>query len=162
MGRRRPRLQTPQTCPLLPSRPPQIPVLVSDLDVEATVWLKLRLAPMAPYIGAVSFAFVGPPAIKIQLAPYGRVRLMNIPVLQVGVGQVGHVCRGWVLMLVIERVWVAQRARRRRAVASFPSALPSKPLPQVPLPANPSLGHLLTLHSANDTRPSRSPSCRGC
>lgn len=137
-------------------------MLVSDLDVEATVWLKLRLAPMAPYIGAVSFAFVGPPAIKIQLAPYGRVRLMNIPVLQVGVGQVGRVCRGWVLMLVIERVWVAQRARRRRAVASFPSALPSKPLPQVPLPANPSLGHLLTLHSANDTRPSRSPSCRGC
>uniref|UniRef100_A0A1D2A348 C2 domain-containing protein n=1 Tax=Auxenochlorella protothecoides TaxID=3075 RepID=A0A1D2A348_AUXPR len=60
----------------------KIPVLVSDLDVEATVWLKLRLAPMAPYIGAVSFAFVGPPAIKIQLAPYGRVRLMNIPVLQ--------------------------------------------------------------------------------
>jgi hypothetical protein len=58
-------------------------VLVSDLDVQCALWLKLRLAPMCPWIGTISLAFVGPPAVKVQLSPYNRVRLMRIPVLQV-------------------------------------------------------------------------------
>lgn len=62
----------------------KIPVLVSDLDVQCALWLKLRLAPMCPWIGTISLAFVGPPAVKVQLSPYNRVRLMRIPVLQVG------------------------------------------------------------------------------
>lgn len=61
----------------------KIPVLVSDLDVQCALWLKLRLAPMCPWIGTISLAFVGPPAVKVQLSPYNRVRLMRIPVLQV-------------------------------------------------------------------------------
>ena len=61
----------------------QIPVLVSDLDLECKMWLKIRLAPMCPWFGTVSLAFVGPPTIKVQLAPYNRVRLMKIPFLQV-------------------------------------------------------------------------------
>jgi hypothetical protein len=64
----------------------KIPVLVSDLDVQCALWLKLRLAPMCPWIGTISLAFVGPPAVKVQLSPYNRVRLMRIPVLQVGAG----------------------------------------------------------------------------
>lgn len=98
------------TCPPLPPCPPppppsqthtpqhtptgqgrwrfKIPVLVSDLDVQCALWLKLRLAPMCPWIGTISLAFVGPPAVKVQLSPYNRVRLMRIPVLQVrGGGQ---------------------------------------------------------------------------
>lgn len=47
------------------------------------MWLKIRLAPMCPWFGTVSLAFVGPPTIKVQLLPYNRVRLMKIPVLQV-------------------------------------------------------------------------------
>ena len=62
----------------------QIPVLVSDLDLECKLWLKIRLAPMSPYFGTISLAFVGSPTIKVQLLPYNRVRLMRIPVLQVG------------------------------------------------------------------------------
>ena len=46
------------------------------------MWIKLRLAPMCPYIGSLSLAFVGPPIIKVQLLPYNRVRLMRIPILQ--------------------------------------------------------------------------------
>jgi Ca2+-dependent lipid-binding protein len=61
----------------------KIPVLVSDLDVQCALWLKLRLAPMCPWVGTISLAFVGPPAVKVQLSPYNRVRLMRIPVLQV-------------------------------------------------------------------------------
>lgn len=61
----------------------QIPVLVSDLDLECQLWLKIRLAPMTPYFGTVSLAFVGPPTIKVQLLPYNRVRLMRVPVVQV-------------------------------------------------------------------------------
>lgn len=57
-------------------------MLVSDLDLECRLWLKLRLAPMAPYIGSLSAAFVGPPTIRLQLLPYNRVRIMRIPILQ--------------------------------------------------------------------------------
>ena len=60
----------------------QLPVLVSDLDLECKLWIKLCLAPMTPYIGTISLAFVGPPTIKVQLLPYNHVRLMRIPVLQ--------------------------------------------------------------------------------
>lgn len=60
----------------------KVPIMVSDLDLECKMWLKIRLAPMCPYIGTLSLAFVGPPTIKVQLAPYNRVRLMRIPVLQ--------------------------------------------------------------------------------
>ena len=47
------------------------------------MWVKIRMAPMCPYFGTVSLAFVGQPTIKVQLLPYNRVRLMRIPVLQV-------------------------------------------------------------------------------
>jgi Ca2+-dependent lipid-binding protein len=60
----------------------QIPVLVSDLDLESRMWIKVRLAPMCPFLGTISLAFVGPPNIKVQLLPYNRVRLMRIPILQ--------------------------------------------------------------------------------
>ena len=69
----------------------KVPVLVSDLDLESSLWLKVRLAPMCPFIGTISLAFVGPPSIRVQLSPYSRVRLMKIPVLQVGVGGWGKV-----------------------------------------------------------------------
>lgn len=62
----------------------QVPVLVSDLDIECRLWVKIRLAPLSPYLGTVSLAFVGPPNIKVQLSPYNSVRLMRVPVLQVG------------------------------------------------------------------------------
>ena len=60
----------------------RVPVLVSDLDLECRMWAKVRLAPMPPYIGTLSLAFVGEPTIKVQLLPYNRVRLMRIPILQ--------------------------------------------------------------------------------
>ncbi len=60
----------------------KVPVMVSELDLECSMWLKLRLAPMCPYVGTISLAFVGPPTIKVQLSPYNRVRLMRIPILQ--------------------------------------------------------------------------------
>lgn len=60
----------------------RIPIKVYDLDVDAKIWLKIRLAPITPYIGSLSFAFAGRPNIRIQLAPYNRVQLMRIPILQ--------------------------------------------------------------------------------
>ena len=58
-------------------------MLVSDLDLECKMWVKIRLAPMCPFFGMVSLAFVGQPTIKVQMLPYNRVRLMSIPILQV-------------------------------------------------------------------------------
>ncbi|GMH35092.1 hypothetical protein BSKO_02960 [Bryopsis sp. KO-2023] len=60
----------------------QVPVLVSDLDIECRLWHKIRLAPLSPYLGTISLAFVAPPNIKVQLSPYNSVRLMRVPVLQ--------------------------------------------------------------------------------
>jgi hypothetical protein len=61
----------------------QVPVLVSELDLECKLWIKLRLAPLPPHVGTISLAFVGQPTVRVQLAPYNRVRLMRIPILQV-------------------------------------------------------------------------------
>ena len=60
----------------------KVPVLVSDVDLECATWIKVRLAPMCPYVGTLSLAFVGQPDVKVQLSPYNRVRLMRIPILQ--------------------------------------------------------------------------------
>jgi Ca2+-dependent lipid-binding protein len=70
----------------------QVPVLVSDLDLQCQLWLNVRLAPVCPWIGTLAFAFVGPPNVKVQLSPYNRVRLMRVPVLQVS----GCCCCCWV------------------------------------------------------------------
>lgn len=58
-------------------------MLVSELDLECKLWIKLRLAPLPPHVGTISLAFVGQPTVRVQLAPYNRVRLMRIPILQV-------------------------------------------------------------------------------
>ena len=60
----------------------QVPIVLTDLDFEGKVRFKARLAPLSPYIGSLSFAFVGAPSIRVQLAPYNRIQLMNIPVVQ--------------------------------------------------------------------------------
>lgn len=60
----------------------EIPVMVEDFDLDARMWIKLRLAPMCPWIGVVSVAFVEQPGIQVQLNTYGMLPLMRIPVLQ--------------------------------------------------------------------------------
>jgi hypothetical protein len=65
-----------------PDPPQQVPVLISDLDMECKLWIKLRLAPICPWLGTISLAFVGAPNVKVQLSPYNRVRLMRVPVVQ--------------------------------------------------------------------------------
>ncbi|QDZ19887.1 hypothetical protein HOP50_03g24040 [Chloropicon primus] len=70
--------------PLSLSRPWQIriPVQVYDLDIESDLWIRARLAPLAPYVGQLSLAFVDSPAVGVQLAPYKRAQLMRIPIIQ--------------------------------------------------------------------------------
>ena len=60
----------------------QVPIVLTDLDFEGKVRFKTRLAPLSPYIGTLTFAFVGAPSIRVRLAPYNRIQLMNIPVIQ--------------------------------------------------------------------------------
>lgn len=59
-----------------------MPVLVSELDLECQLWVKVRLAPLPPNVGTISLAFVGQPTVRVQLAPYNRIRIMRIPILQ--------------------------------------------------------------------------------
>merc|ERR1712205_126283 len=56
--------------------------MVSGLDVESKIWIKLRLAPVCPWIGSLFLGFVGPPKIRVQIAPYNRIQIMKIPLLQ--------------------------------------------------------------------------------
>jgi len=70
--------------PLSLSRPWQIriPVQVYDLDIESELWIRAKMAPLAPYVGQLSLAFVDSPAVGVQLAPYKRAQLMRIPIIQ--------------------------------------------------------------------------------
>ncbi|KAL3691086.1 hypothetical protein R1sor_004737 [Riccia sorocarpa] len=58
-----------------------VPVGVYNLDVDAELWVKLRLAPVKPFVGTLSIAFVRLPTIKLVLAPFKIVNLFAIPFL---------------------------------------------------------------------------------
>ncbi|KAL0463260.1 UNVERIFIED_CONTAM: Extended synaptotagmin-3 [Sesamum latifolium] len=55
-----------------------VPVGVRDFDIDGELWVKLRLIPTEPWVGAVSWAFVSLPKIKFELSPF---RLFNLMVL---------------------------------------------------------------------------------
>ncbi|XP_057527190.1 tricalbin-3-like [Amaranthus tricolor] len=58
-----------------------VPVGVRDFDIDGELWVKLRLIPTEPWIGAVSWAFVDLPKIVFELSPFRLFNLMAIPVL---------------------------------------------------------------------------------
>ncbi|XP_022733096.1 synaptotagmin-2-like [Durio zibethinus] len=58
-----------------------VPVGVRDFDIDGELWVKLRLIPTEPFVGAVSWAFVSLPKIKFVLSPFLLFNLMAIPVL---------------------------------------------------------------------------------
>lgn len=43
----------------------EVPVMVEDFDLDARTWIKLRLAPMCPWVGVISLAFVEAPRIQV-------------------------------------------------------------------------------------------------
>ncbi|KAK9274833.1 hypothetical protein L1049_022086 [Liquidambar formosana] len=61
--------------------PIAVPVGVRDFDIDGELWVKLRLIPSEPWVGAVSWAFVSLPKIKFELSPFRLFNLMAIPVL---------------------------------------------------------------------------------
>lgn len=63
--------------------PITIPVGVRGLDVEGELWVKLRLVPSQPWVGAATWAFVSLPKIKLDLSPFRLFNLMAIPFLSV-------------------------------------------------------------------------------
>lgn len=58
-----------------------VPVGVRDFDIDGELWVKLQLIPTEPWVGAVSWAFVSLPKIKVELSPFRLFNLMAIPVL---------------------------------------------------------------------------------
>ncbi|EEF41775.1 tricalbin-3 [Ricinus communis] len=58
-----------------------VPVGIRDLDIDGELWVKVRLIPTEPWVGAVSWAFVSLPKIKFELSPFRLFNLMAIPVL---------------------------------------------------------------------------------
>ncbi|XP_021735376.1 tricalbin-3-like [Chenopodium quinoa] len=61
--------------------PIMVPVGVRDFDIDGELWVKLRLIPTEPWVGAVSWAFVDLPKIAFELSPFRLFNLMAIPVL---------------------------------------------------------------------------------
>ncbi|XP_047330726.1 synaptotagmin-2-like [Impatiens glandulifera] len=58
-----------------------VPVGVRDFDIDGELWVKLRLIPSEPWVGAASWAFVSLPKIKFELSPFRLFNIMAIPVL---------------------------------------------------------------------------------
>lgn len=58
-----------------------VPVGVRDFDIDGELWVKLRLIPSEPWVGAVSWAFASLPKIKFELSPFRLFNIMAIPVL---------------------------------------------------------------------------------
>ncbi|KAL9260338.1 Extended synaptotagmin-1-like protein [Drosera capensis] len=59
-----------------------VPVGVRDFDIDGELWVKLQLIPTEPWVGAVSWAFVSLPKIKVKLSPFRLFNLMAaIPIL---------------------------------------------------------------------------------
>ncbi|KAL6276000.1 hypothetical protein ACE6H2_019601 [Prunus campanulata] len=54
-----------------------VPVGVRDFDIDGELWVKLRLIPTEPWVGAVSWAFVSLPKIKFELSPFRLFNLMD-------------------------------------------------------------------------------------
>ncbi|KAK0574827.1 hypothetical protein LWI29_029732 [Acer saccharum] len=61
--------------------PITVPVGVRDFDIDGELWVKLRLIPTEPWVGAVSWAFVSLPKIKFELSPFRLFNIMAIPLL---------------------------------------------------------------------------------
>ncbi|CAK9162783.1 unnamed protein product [Ilex paraguariensis] len=57
-----------------------VPVGVRDFDIDGELWVKLRLIPSEPWVGAVSWAFVSLPKIKFELSPFRLFNLMGMSV----------------------------------------------------------------------------------
>lgn len=58
--------------------PIAVPVGVRDFDIDGELWVKLRLVPTEPWVGAVSWAFVSLPKIKFVLSPFRLFNLMGM------------------------------------------------------------------------------------
>jgi hypothetical protein len=58
-----------------------VPVGIRDFDIDGELWVKLRLIPSEPWVGAASWAFVSLPKIKFELSPFRLFNVMAIPVL---------------------------------------------------------------------------------
>ena len=61
--------------------PIAVPVGVRDFDIDGELWVKLRLIPTEPFVGAVSWAFVALPKIKFELSPFRLFNLMGMCLL---------------------------------------------------------------------------------
>ncbi|XVF03048.1 hypothetical protein REPUB_Repub04eG0226600 [Reevesia pubescens] len=55
-----------------------VPVGVRDFDIDGELWVKLRLIPTEPFVGAVSWAFVSLPKIKFELSAFRLFNLMGM------------------------------------------------------------------------------------
>ncbi|KAL6294230.1 hypothetical protein ACE6H2_002372 [Prunus campanulata] len=59
-----------------------VPVGVRDFDIDGELWVKLRLIPTEPWVGAVSWAFVSLPKIKFELSPFHLFNLMGVDMIR--------------------------------------------------------------------------------
>lgn len=57
-----------------------VPVGVRDFDIDGELWVKLRLIPTEPWVGAASWAFVSLPKIKFELSPFRLFNLMGMSI----------------------------------------------------------------------------------
>lgn len=68
-----------------------VPVGIRDFDIDGELWVKLRLIPTEPWVGAAQWAFVSLPKIKFELSPFRLFNLMgNLWILSIKILIVFH------------------------------------------------------------------------
>lgn len=60
-----------------------LPVGIRDFDIDGELWVKLKLIPSEPWVGAVQWAFVSLPKIKFVLSPFRLFNLMGMLLLYI-------------------------------------------------------------------------------
>ncbi|KAA8492863.1 Synaptotagmin-5 [Porphyridium purpureum] len=57
----------------------RLPVMISELDLDAKFWLRARLIPKDPYVADACIAFVDRPRLNISIKPFKYLDIMYIP-----------------------------------------------------------------------------------
>ncbi|WOL18204.1 tricalbin-3 [Canna indica] len=57
--------------------PITLPVGIHNFDIDGELWVRLRLIPTGPWVGAVSWAFVSLPKVKFELSPFSLFNIMG-------------------------------------------------------------------------------------
>mmetsp|Transcript_30043 Transcript_30043/g.50494 ORF Transcript_30043/g.50494 Transcript_30043/m.50494 type:complete len:838 (+) Transcript_30043:74-2587(+) len=65
-----------------------VPVVITDLDMEAAWWCQLKFISSPPWVGKINLAFAEMPCIDVSIQTFNAVNLMSVPGLRTWLKQI--------------------------------------------------------------------------